>query len=230
MSTVKNDQKKVNYFKQNGTTTVVGIALLILGGILLVWGWSYISYIIMCVSILGGLGCLLFGTLTRASEKDMDAELEHQLRELDINPGRDLKMGSRLLAGVSPEVVEGYEYKQGVMLRRDKNSKLRSSQYTRAVFYPQEKKLLVRYRMVSLISPQSTEKTLEIPYAAIDSIGLVEEERSLTFGKQNFAVTAVTLELKWGTTHRLSVPTRSNLRTEEFLQRLQKHIAAAKSE
>lgn len=229
MSTVKNDQKKVNYFKQNGTTTVVGIAFLILGGILLVWGRSYIGYIIMCVSILGGLGCLLFGTLTRASEKDMDAELEHRLRELDVNPGRDLKMGSRLLAGVSPEVVEGYEYKQGVMLRRDKNSKIRSSQYTRAVFYPQEQKLVVRYRMVSLISPQSAEKTLEIPYAAIDSIGLVQEERRLTFGKQNFTVTVETLDLKWGT-HRLSVPTRSNLRTEEFVQRLQKQIAAVKSE
>lgn len=229
MSTTKNDYKKVNYFKQNGTATVVGIALLILGGVLLIWGWGYLSYIMMSVSIVAGLGCLLWGTLTRANEKDMDSELVVLLRELDVNPERDLKAGSRLITGLSPEVLEGYEYRQGVMLRKDKNSKLRSSQYTRAIFYPQEQKLAVRYRMVSLISGQRVEKAVEIPYEAIDSIELRHEARQLTFAKQSFSVDAVTLELKWGT-QRLCVPAQSNIRTEEFVEKLQRQIAACKSE
>jgi hypothetical protein len=224
MSAPKNDFKKVNYFKRSGTSSAVGVALLGLAAVLLIWGWSYVSYLIMVGSVLAGLICLLLGTLTRASEKDMDSELEHLLRELDVNPERDLKEGSRLLTGLSPEVCEGYEYRQGVMLRRDKSSKLRTSQYTRAVFYPLEQKLLVRYCMVSLISSQRAEKTLEIPYGELASVELKQEERRLTFGKQGFTAHAVILELRWGT-QRLSVPAQRSLRTEEFVEKLQKQIA-----
>lgn len=224
MKTGQKFRQRANYFKRSGAASAIGVVLLGLAGVLLIWGWSYVSYIIMCVSTVVGLLLLLWNSLTRSSERDMDAELEHLLRDMDVNSERDLKPGSRLLTGLSPETVEGYEYRQGMMLRRDKGGKIRSSQYTRALFYPMETKLCVRYRMVSFVSEKRVEKTLEIPYADLAHIRLCEETRDLTFGKSGFRVKTVHLEMKWGK-ETLTVPAQSNVRIEEFVERLQKQIA-----
>lgn len=234
MKTTKNHTKNANYFKKSGMVGTVGGALLALSGVLAILGfgfffWNAFTYLTMSFSLVAGLVLMLFGTLTRASEKDLDSELEYLLRDVDANPERDLKASSRLLPNLSVEIFEGYEYKQGVMLRKDKNGKLRSSQYTRAVLYPQEQRLTVRYRQVSFVSPQYAEKTIEIPYAEITSIELREEARRLTFGKQDFSVSAVTLELKWGN-NRLALPAERNLRTEKFVEKIQKKLGESRSE
>ncbi len=234
MKTTKNYTKNANYFKKSGTAGTVGVALLALSGVLAILGfgfffWNVFTYITMSFSLVAGLVLMLFGTLTRAGEKDLDAELEYLLRDMNADPERDLKAGSRLLSNLPVEILEGYEYKQGVMLRKDKNGKLRSSQYTRAVLYPQEQRLTVRYRTVSFVSAQYAEKTLDIPYAELTSVKLCEEERRLTFGKQGFSLHAVMLELKWGS-NRLSLPAERNLQTEEFVEKMQRKIGEQKPE
>ena len=176
-----NYKKNINYFTKTDLIKYVGIIMLIIGGVMLVWGWGFFSYLIMAAFLPLGVVLFLVGSSQRAGEKELDDMIrratEGVVQDIEANP----KLHRRLAKRPDPILAEGYELRRGVMLAKAQNGSLRSSEYTKAHLIPLTNALSISVRTVSLISDQTQNLQLEVPYDQITGVSLQREEKKLTF-------------------------------------------------
>ena len=141
----------VKYFKKKDSVKTVGAICLAIGavGILLAYS-SYIGYILAMVLLPVGLVTFIVGTTIVSSESDIDEDIKKALVGVEKQPSEDKAYAKRILKNIPATTAEGYNYEEGLMLRKAKNSSLRSSSYTKAILYPLTDALLISSRTVSL--------------------------------------------------------------------------------
>lgn len=224
-----NLKHNANYFKKSDSTKFIGIGLVILGFVLFYFGWGWISYILMTASVPVGVVLFIVGSSGRADESAIDTCIESLTEGLEVDLSADNKYKSRLEKHISPEIVEGYEYSDGVMLKYSKNGSLCSSEYTKAIIYTLSDALYISARTVSVVSEEVRNVAIEIPFVSISRFEIKSEEKSLTFMKKSFHVRAFLLVIEYGDGLSLSLPIASSINSDRFVERVAKQIAERKS-
>ena len=216
-----NFKKNINYFTKTDLMKNLGIALMALGLLLLVFGWSYLSFVLMSVSIPTGLILFLVGTSRRTGEKELDAMLERATADVAPAPEKAEKLARRAVKKPAPIYAAGYELRDGLMLTKAKNGSTRSSEYTRSYLMPLSDALYITSRTVSLIEDAKEERELEIPYCEIETVALLREEQTLTFQNEGFRTRDCRFSITYRTGEQFSVPMQNDVLTEQFAEELQ---------
>ena len=228
MTNKKDLKSNSNYFLKDESMKFVGIGLMILAAVLFYFGRGWIGYILMCVSLPAGFLLFLLSTFGRSSESDIDEYIKKATENLEINVEEDKNFEKRLSKHLPVETAEGYEYSDGVMLKKAKNGSIRSSVYTKSILYPLDTALFISYRTISLVSEDKTEEKLEIPYSDINSLRFEEEHKQLKFRKNSFRTRIDTLVIEYSDNKTLCLPIQSSVQTDTFVERINELIAANK--
>ena len=207
----------------------VGIGLMVLSAFLFYFGWGWIAYILMSVGLPCGFLLFLFSTFGRSSESDIDEYIKRHTENLEIDFESDKHLEKRLSTRLSSEIAEGYEYSEGVMLKKAKNGTIRSSLYTKAIIYPLDTAMLISYRTVSMISDEKKEEKLEIAYADVTSFRFEEDVRQQSFRKTSFRVKPQTLIIEYSAGKTLRLPMHSSIETDHFVDRMNELITESKN-
>jgi len=226
----KNDVKKnANYFTKTDTLKFIGIGLMILSGLLFLFGWGYVTYIIMSISLPAGFLCFILGSLSTVSEADIKAYIERQSKGTEKPFEDNPKLSKRLLKLPAPLSCEGFIFDGEIMLKKSKNGSMQSSNYAKAILYPLDTALFISYRKFSVISDELEQKCLEIPYSEITSIRLSESLKELSFNKKLFRVKDFTVIIERKNEEPISLPSQSDVQTENFISEINGLIEKAKN-
>ena len=215
-----NFKQNINYFKGNDLIKIIGICLCLFTVALYFFGWGFISYILMCLSLPIGAILFIIGSGRRASDSEIDEYIEKLGKNIEIDLIEDSKFAKRLNKAFSPMIFEGYEYEDGLMLTKSKVNSVRSSKYTKAVIYVLGDSIHIVKRSFSLISDDMENLTFEIPFTDIDSIELFHEAKTVTFEKKIFEVKFVRLNVISNGEVTVSLPAPDDINTERIIEKM----------
>lgn len=218
----------INYFKKTDTLKYVGGVMAVLGVLLYMFGWSYVSYIIATVFLPAGGVLFLIGSSGRASDSDMKEYIVKRTEGMEPDLENDPSIKKRILKQLPVEVVEGYEYKDGVMVTKAKDGSVRTSEYTRSLVYPLTDAVYVVSRSISLISDDTQDSAVEVPYSQIRDIRLEKNNIRLSFGKKVFRVGDVRFVIEYDGDKIISLPARDNASLDSFMETLKRTVSSAK--
>ena len=217
-----------HYFTRSDLLNLVAIGLMLAAGIGYVLNFGLISYLLLAFGL--PLGAILFivNSITRSSEKDLDEYISRLTEDVGRAVEDDKHFDRKIQTRLQKHTVSGYEYRDGVMLRRDKSGKLRASVFTKSRIYPFHEALCIASRTVSLVEDEKSEWTEEIPFVSIACLRVSREEKLLSFGKQQFTAKYIRLVIVRTEGEPFSLPMREDLELEEFLDTLNKQIQKSK--
>lgn len=226
------DKKLRNYFMMSDVPRLIGIGMMISGAILLLLAWfmalGLFFWILMCLCLAGGPVLFWVAGSMRASESDIDEHLKRSTNDMGLTPSDENKYRKKLLSSMPPQTVSAYVYREGLMLARSKDGTVRSEEYAKAMIYVLTNGIVVISRTVSLVSEEKQEQKAEIPFAQLENVELVSEEKQLSFGKKSFEVKESFLQIVYdGTT--LRIPTQLDFNLEQFVEKLNKLAAEHKN-
>ncbi len=222
-----NYKHNVGFFTKTDMPKYVGIALVILGVVLFYYGWGYISYVLLCISLPLGIGLFIFGSSRRCSEEDLDSCIEVSMRDLDPRLDEDKKYAKKLHRQLAPMTADGYEYREGVMLAKGKDGTLRSSEYTASIIYTLNDGLHITRRAISLIEDKAEDSVLEVKFDSVESVRLVRGQAPITFRDKTYNAPICRLHVKCTDTEYIT-PIKDNISSEEYVEKLGKVIDAYK--
>ena len=228
MKNNQNFKSQINYFKKSDTFKYVGGILAVLGVLLYMFGWSYVSYIIATVFLPAGGVLFLIGSSGRASDGDINEYIEKHTEGIELDLENNPSIKKRILKQLPIEVVEGYEYKAGIMAMKAKDGSVRTSEYTKSLIYPLTDGVCVVSRSISLVSDEVCDREIELSYSQIADIRLERNETRLSFGKKSFKVWDVRLVIEYDGDKVLSLPARDNASLDSFMEALRRSISNAK--
>lgn len=229
MKSDKTLKENINYFEKNDTMKFAGIATIVISAILYFFGWSYFSYIIACVGIPAGIVILVLGTVGKSNEEDINNYINKHTQEIKIDVEDNRSIAKRVLKNPAPLIVEGDVYKEGIMIKKTKEGKLRSSLYAKSVIYPLSDALYIVSKTVSVVSEDSESFAVEIPYSSITSFGTKEEKLNITFNKKSYIAKKYELSVEDSNGNIYSVPIENSISTDNFVKKLDEMIQQAKN-
>ena len=221
----------VNYFKKNENLKLFGGGML---AISLFCFWiagaihAYIFYAIAPPCIIAGFVLFLIGSSGRASESDIDAHIRKQTELTEIDFSDDIHYSKILIKGTHPTLIEGYEFDDGVMLKKGKNSSLRSSLYTKANIYIMADRLYIDKKTAELTSEDVEKTKTEILFSDIKSVELEDVKKNIVFGKKTFATKSTKLKIEYGEDNVLRYPIFDNMDSVHFVEKINKAITEYK--
>ncbi|MBQ7318888.1 MAG: hypothetical protein IJW97_01730 [Clostridia bacterium] len=215
-------KNNINYFKKSDTPKFVGMGMMVVGVLLLWLGMSYITYILSAVLIPIGLVLFFIGASGRAGDSEIDAFIKRRVDGMEVDLSEDRAYAKRILKHIPPQSIEDYEYREGLMLTKAKNSSLRSSEYTRSLLYILSDALYIPVRTISLVEDHTDNKLYEIPYDMISGIEITRERRTLPFGKQSFSAKITKLCITYGDSLTLSLPIHDDVGADRLVETIQK--------
>ena len=213
-------KQNINYFKSNDVIKIVGICLCLFTVALYFFGWGFISYILMCLSLPTGAVLFIIGSGRRSSDSDIDEYVEKLGKGVEIDLIENNDFAKKLNKAFSPMIFEGYEYDDGLMFTKSKVNSVRSSKYTRAVLYVLGDAIHIVKRSFSLVSDEVENLTIEIPFTDIDSISLSHEAKTVTFEKKIFDVRFVRLNVTSNGEVAASLPASDDINTERIIEKM----------
>ncbi len=228
MKSNKTFKENTNYFKKSDTLKFAGVATAVISVILFFFGWSYFSYIISCLGAPAGIVMLILGTLGRAKEEDIVNYINKHTKEIKIDLVENKNLAKRVLKNPEPLIAEGEVYREGVMIKRTKEGKMRSSLYAKSVIYPLDDALYIVSKTISLISDDIEEITVEIPYSAIECFETREEKMNIAFEKKTYNVKKYELFVEESNGKTYSLPIENSISTDNFVKKVSELIQTNK--
>ncbi|MBQ8163988.1 MAG: hypothetical protein IJZ93_06475 [Clostridia bacterium] len=222
-----NIKHNINYFKKGDILKYIGIGLMVGGAILFIFAWG-ILYVISLALLPIGLVCLMLGISGRSSDADIDACIKEETKNIYVKLEDNFKYKKRILKHLTPESIEGFEYNDGVMIKRSKDGSLRSSEYTKAVVYMLADELYITERNVSLVSQNTRNNLYEIPYDIIKDVKIVTEEKKLSFQNKPYNVKTNHLIIKYGMGMIVSLPLQNDVRSLQLAEKITKVMESYK--
>jgi hypothetical protein len=225
MKTNKDFKSHINYFKKSDSLKYIGIVLAVLGVFLYMFGWGYVSYIIATVALPIGGVLFIIGSSGRASDSDINEYIAKRTEGIEIDLENNPNIKKRLLKQIPIETIEGYEYKDGLMVTKAKDGSIRSAEYTKSVLYSLSDALHIVSRRISLVSDETHEEDIEILYSDLSDIRIENNDTRLTFGKKVFKASDVRLVIKYSGEKSLSLPARDNASLDNFIEMLKRAMS-----
>lgn len=221
-------KQNLNYFKKSDRLRNIGIVITFCCAAVAIFG-NYYCLVIGGTLLPVGIVVFYLGVSGRATDTDLDAILAQEAERWQIDPEEDRRYAKRLWKRFEPQTVAGYEYRDGVMLKKAKNGNLRSSEYTltRVVFLTDA--LYCAVHTMSLVGEHPQDRVQEIPYDAIRSVEFLHGQANIAFGDQTFAAKPTELAIAYGDTV-FRCPVADDMNSEELIQKIQKAIREYRKE
>ena len=222
-------KSNVNYFRKKDQIKIVGGGVLIIGLFMLWLRFGILSWILAPVFVPVGLGLFLYGSITSSSETDIDEMIAKHSTGLEVDFSEDRHYVKRVIEEIPPKVAEGYEHlEDDLMFRRDKRGTWRSSKYTKYIVYVLTDELYINHRTISLISDNIDTRVFEIPYNTIDLVEIKDVNNRIVLGKNAYNVKKSRFVITSGGEEIFSAPMNNDIKTEEFVDMLNKRVAKSK--
>ena len=177
-----------NYFKKSDNLRIIGLGTAIVGFLMLWIRLHWLTYMLAPVGLIAGLVMFFVGSAGRSSETDIDEYIKRETVDIEVDFAGDRHYEKRLLKHIPPIVAEGYEYSDGLMFKKAKNSSVRSSEYTKAMIYVLSDRLYISERHVDIVGGKTYKNIVEIKYDDVASIDIAREEKRVSFDEKTFAV------------------------------------------
>ena len=116
------------------------------------------------------------------------------------------------------------------MFAKSKAGSVRSSRYTKAIFFVLHDSLYILKRSFSLVADELKDSNHEIPFSEIDCVKLSHMEKNLVFEKKTFRVKCVKLYIVCGGKAVISLFAPDDVSTERLVDRLNRMIQKAKED
>ena len=212
----------INYYKKNENMKFLGAGMLIVGLFLLWLAWDFWVYIIATVLVPVGLVMFIIFSGGRASESDIDEYVVRKCEGLEVYLAEDNKYRRRIIEHIEPRNVEGYSFRDGVMLKKAKDSSVRSSEYTKSIFYLLTDEIYIVRRTFSIVSDEVTNETFEIPYADIKKMEITRERKTKKFGSASFLVKETLIHITYGDGLEFVSPIHDDITSDAYLEQIEK--------
>ena len=144
--------------------------------------------------------------------------------KLEVYLSEDKHYRRRVLEHIPPREVEGYLYDEGVLLKKAKNSSIRSSKYTKAIFYVLSDELYITRRTISIISNDKTNETVEIPYDTLSNVEIIRQRGTKKDGKKSFLVKETFIKITYGNDETFITPIHDDITSDEFAELILKQV------
>ena len=218
----------INYFKKNENMKFIGGAILIVGFFSI---WLRLGFLWFLSTLLIPAGFLMFilGSGGRASEADIDKYISNNMDKLEVYLSEDKHYRRRVLDHITPRETEGYLYDEGVMLKKAKNGSIRSSKYTKAIFYVLSDELYITRRTISIVSDEKENETVEIPYDTLTGVEIVRQRGTKRDGKKSFLVKETFIKITHGNGESFITPIHDDITADEFAELILKQTKAYKA-
>ena len=118
----KQEKLSINYFTKKDTLKIVGASVLIAGLASLAFGIGFVGYILALIGTPTGVVLFILGSSSKASDEDMDSDIESKMAGLLIDIDNDKRYYLKLLKHQKDITIEGYQYSDNVMIKKMKNS------------------------------------------------------------------------------------------------------------
>ena len=222
---MNNYKKLLNYFKKWEGAGMTGLGMLIVGFLFLWVGRSFFTYVLSIVLFIVGGIFFLYGNVGRATESDLK-ELIARHKEKGQVPAieEDRTFRSRLPKTVEELEFEGYNFRDGVIYKRMKNSSLISSEYTYAHMKILNDAFYVKTTVFSMIEDKKSEEILDIPFSSVKSITIERERNNYPVGKKFYPASTCLVVFTYGDDQQLRLPKRDDIYVDELVEKLNKLI------
>ena len=220
-------KRNINYFKKNDTLGMFGLGLLIVGSFLL---WiaravhAGVFFFISPPAIVIGFVFFIVGSSGRASENDLDACIRNATDGLETDLSDDIHYSRKIQHKIAPAYIEGYEYDDGVMIKKAKNASLRTSKYSKSLVYVLTDRLYINKKTISLIADEVEKSTTEILFDGIKKIGLEGAEKDMIFGKKTFKTKPFYFAVEYGDGEKFVCPAPDNMDSADFVEALNRYL------
>ena len=222
---MKDSKKLLNYYKKWEGAGMTGLGMLIVGFLFLWIGMTFFTYVLSIVLFITGGIFFLYGNMGRATESDLKEVIAHH-KEKGKLPAieEDRTFRSRLPKTVEELEFEGYNFRDGLLYKRMKNSSLISSEYTYAHVKILNDAFYVKATVFSMIEDQKSEEILDIPFSSITSITIERERKNYPVGKKFYPASTCLVVFTYGEGQQLRLPRRDDIYADELVEKLNKLI------
>lgn len=196
----KQEQASINYFVKTNTLKFVGAGLLI-GGLLAFWiiGFGIIGYLIPAVCVPTGFVLFLIGSSGKTNDADIDSVITQKMSGLVIEIEHEKHYQLKLLKHLKEVTIEGYRFYDGVMIKKLKDSSLRTPDFTRSIVKILKDSLYIVSRDISLIKDDAVvNSTYEIPYEDIKLVEIEREQKRVVFNNNTYMTKPCYLHIVFG--------------------------------
>ena len=224
----ENQEYKQNarYFGQSNLIQPIGLALVALAIVLFFSHLGYVSYILMSIALPVGIFLAVIGV---SHEGEVTAHLHRAVEDVGPTFEEEQALKGRLSHKVGITVAEGFEYREGLPLKKSRGGTIYSSRYSKALLYPLTDAVCIYARSISLVEEDRREIAEEIPYADIDVFAITTAEDTLTCGKRRFTVKHSTLTVKTHSGKCYTMPIADDVTTAALAEFVEKSAAAARA-
>ena len=222
---MKPNKRHLKYFQKNDMMRSVGIALFVLFAILFFFGRGVITYYIMVALLPMSIAAALIGTVGRSTDAEIFSVIKIKTEGMEVDLQNNERIGKNLIKAIDVLTVEGYEFRDGFLIKRAKNNELRTPEYCRAVLYPLRDCLYVVRVRIDILTECAEKDVLEIPYETIADIGTQTKTVEVSSGKKIYAVKASHLVIKRTDGEDIKLPIRESAIIDSFAEQIKHHMA-----
>ena len=221
------NQRHLKYFNGTDDMRLAGTILLGASGALFVWTWFIMwSYILFLASIiLLPIGGVVFGigSMGKSTDSDIEDVISRLSSEADIDAEKDAAIIKKQLKRPLPEAVCGYDYSDGLMLRKTKDGVVRSEIFKRATIVPLNDGLCVICATVNIPCESVKKEIFTFSYRDVDELRVASERKTVSYGKKSFSVKDSRLEIISGGNIALSLPVKESASLDLFVKEIKNY-------
>lgn len=217
------NKQNINYFKMNNLLEYVGIGCMAVSLPFFLFGYGFM-WALSCGLL--PLGAVLFvvAVSIRSSEKDIYSSIKKKTESMELSVDKLGVNERRIVKRRSPEILEDFEYEDGVMIKKSKMGGIITSKYTKTGLYLLTDALMVITRTVSLIDDEVKSKKFEISYDSIEEVRLDKEEKPIVFGKNTVDSVSERLTVKYGGGYKFSCPIHVDVKASQTVDKINRAI------
>ncbi len=226
MNNRKNFRNYINYFKKWEGMGALGIGMMAVGFLLLWLGFSFLSYILAIIGMVGGLGVFLYGSIGRAHEADLQSDIRHRAEtirfgELEEDPHFRRRVPKTL---DEEQVFEGYVVRDGIYLKKLKTGKLCSSEYMYAKLLKLTDAYYIKILNFSFVSEEKELSIHEIPFDALEDVTVVRDRKTVTaINRKQFSAKTCFLCFVYDGGKQVLLPANDDIYTDDLAEKLKKN-------
>ena len=225
MKPTKSQKAYLNYFNKWEGLSSLGLALIFLSVFFLAMRIAAFLSILSMIGLPGGLLLYLFGTVGRANENDMRAEIQHHAESMHFKEFEDVAQRSLRLRLPKEETIyafDGFELRDGLMLKKMKNGSLCSSEYTCARVYMMTDAFYIKKHTFSFVSDEKSDTVHEIAFDRVEALTIERDSFSLSYQKNTYTAKTCFLVITHDGGNRFLLHIKDDIYAEELVEKLKK--------
>ena len=219
------NKRHLRYFQKTDTLRSVGIALLICGGVIFYFGRGIVLYFDMIGLLPLSVFLILLGTVGRSTDMEINSVIKLKTEGMEVDLQNNERVGKHLIKSIDPLTVSGYEFSDGLPIKRAKNNELRTPNYCKAILYPLRDCLYVVRVQIDLLTEKEQKDILEIPYESISTLSSQTEKKEVSVGKRIYAVKSSHLVIERAEEESIKLPIRESAVIDSFIDNIKRHMA-----